>query len=53
MLLLKQKLKKMDPGFIKADSANLPRIDLLIMGQFLALNKDFCSGKFRNVKTSL
>ena len=42
----------MYPGFIKADNANLPRIDLM-MGEFLASNKDFCSAEFRNVKTSL
>ena len=42
----------MDPGFIKANSANLPRIYLLMMGEFLVSNKDFCSGEFRNVKTS-
>ena len=46
----KQKLSKMDPGFIKADSANLPKIDLLMMGEFLASNKDFCSAEFCNVK---
>ena len=40
----------MDPGFIKADSANLPRIDMLVMGLFLASNKDFCLPEFRNVK---
>ena len=37
----------MGPGFIKADSANLPRIDLLMMGEFLASNKDFCLAEFR------
>ena len=51
-LRLKQKLTKMNPGLIKADSANLPRIDLLMIGEFLASNKDFCSAEFRNVKTS-
>ena len=43
----------MNPGFIKADDANLPRIDVLMMGEFLASNKHFCSAGFRNVKTSL
>ena len=52
-LRLKQKLTKMDPGFIIADSANLPRIDLLMMGEFLASNKDFCSAEFCNVKPFL
>ena len=52
-LRLKQKLTKIHPGFIKADSANLPRIDLLMIGEFLASNKDFCSAEFRKVKTFL
>ena len=43
----------MDPEFIKADSANLPKIDLLKMGEFLAQKKDFCSAEFRNVTTFL
>ncbi|KAL0829803.1 hypothetical protein ABMA28_003286 [Loxostege sticticalis] len=43
----------MEPGFVKANSANLPRIDLLMLGEFLATNKEFCSSEFRNVKTSL
>ncbi|XP_063893363.1 uncharacterized protein LOC126054673 [Helicoverpa armigera] len=42
----------MEPGFIKANSANLPRIDIMMLGEFLASNKDFCSAEFRNVKTS-
>ncbi|GBP98267.1 hypothetical protein EVAR_98949_1 [Eumeta japonica] len=43
----------MEQGFIKASSANLPRIDLIMLGTFLASNKDFCSAEFRNVKTSM
>ncbi|XP_047543251.1 uncharacterized protein LOC125075585 [Vanessa atalanta] len=43
----------MEPGYIKATSSNLPRIDILMLGEFLASNKDFCSSEFRNVKTSL
>ncbi|XP_013194034.2 uncharacterized protein LOC106137691 [Amyelois transitella] len=43
----------MEPGFIKANSSNLPRVDLLMLGDFLASNKDFCSSEFRNVKASL
>ncbi|GBP79111.1 hypothetical protein EVAR_54471_1 [Eumeta japonica] len=43
----------MEPGFVKANSSNLPRIDLLMLGEFLATNKEFCSSEFRNVKTSL
>ncbi|KAF5305394.1 hypothetical protein FQA39_LY09223 [Lamprigera yunnana] len=43
----------MEQGFIKANSSNLPRIYLLMLGEFLASNKDFCSSEFRNVKTSL
>ncbi|KAF5293378.1 hypothetical protein FQA39_LY02863 [Lamprigera yunnana] len=41
----------MEQGFIKANSSNLPRIDLLMLGGFFALN-DFCSSEFRNIKTS-
>ncbi|XP_050671060.1 uncharacterized protein LOC126969572 isoform X1 [Leptidea sinapis] len=43
----------MEQGFTKASSANLPRIDLIMLGTFLASNKDFCSAEFRNVKTSM
>ncbi|KAF5292141.1 hypothetical protein FQA39_LY14096 [Lamprigera yunnana] len=43
----------MEQGFIKANSSNLPRIDLLILGGFFALNNDFCSSEFRNIKTSI
>ncbi|GBP88975.1 hypothetical protein EVAR_87747_1 [Eumeta japonica] len=42
----------MEPGFVKANSS-LPRIDLLMLGEFLATNKEFCSSEFRNVKTFL
>lgn len=43
----------MDQGFIKADSANLPKIDSFMIGNFFASNPDFCSAEFRNVKTSV
>ncbi|KAL4719515.1 hypothetical protein ACJJTC_005005 [Scirpophaga incertulas] len=39
----------MEPGFVMANSANLPRIDLLMLGEFLATNKEFCSSEFRNL----
>ncbi|CAH2054555.1 unnamed protein product, partial [Iphiclides podalirius] len=42
----------MEQGFTKANSSNLPRIDLLMLGEFLGANKDFCSAEFRSVKTS-
>ncbi|GBP85043.1 hypothetical protein EVAR_48380_1 [Eumeta japonica] len=43
----------MEQGFSKANNTNLPRIHLLMLGQFLASNKDLCSEEFRNVKTSM
>ncbi|XP_037294959.1 uncharacterized protein LOC119189459 [Manduca sexta] len=43
----------MEIGFIKADSANLPKIDSFMIANFFASNPDFCSAEFRNVKTSL
>ncbi|KOB75489.1 Uncharacterized protein OBRU01_07391 [Operophtera brumata] len=43
----------MEQGFTKANSSNLPRVDLLTLGEFLASNKDFCSAEFRNVKTTI
>lgn len=49
----KQESLAMEQGFIKANSSNLPMIDLLMLGEFLASNKDFCSAEFRNVKTSM
>ncbi|RVE42621.1 hypothetical protein evm_012707 [Chilo suppressalis] len=38
----------MDAGFVKAESTNLPRIDALMIGDFFALNPDFCSAEQRN-----
>ncbi|KAI5644485.1 hypothetical protein NE865_03592 [Phthorimaea operculella] len=43
----------MEPGFMKADSANLPKIDSYMVANFFACNPDFCSAEFRNVKTSV
>ncbi|KAL0829617.1 hypothetical protein ABMA28_003123 [Loxostege sticticalis] len=43
----------MELGFTKANSSNLPRVHLLMLGEFLASNKDFCSAEFRNVKTAV
>ncbi|GBP13567.1 hypothetical protein EVAR_6912_1 [Eumeta japonica] len=43
----------MEQGFIKANSSNLPRIDLLMLGEFFTSNNDFCSAEFRHVKTSI
>ncbi|KAL0828981.1 hypothetical protein ABMA28_003867 [Loxostege sticticalis] len=43
----------MDSGFSKANSNNLPRIDVVMLGKFFASNSDFCSSEFRNVKTSI
>ncbi|KAH9642170.1 hypothetical protein HF086_002326 [Spodoptera exigua] len=42
----------MELGFTKANSSNLPQVDLLMLGEFLASNKDFSSAEFRNVKTA-
>lgn len=38
---------------MKADSANLPRVDIFMIGNFFATNPDFCSAELRNVKTTL
>ncbi|RVE48832.1 hypothetical protein evm_006606 [Chilo suppressalis] len=43
----------MDTGFVKAESTNLPRIDALMVGEFFALNPDFCSAEQRNDKASI
>ncbi|KAJ0169999.1 hypothetical protein K1T71_014605 [Dendrolimus kikuchii] len=43
----------MDAGFIKANSSNLPKIDVIMLGAFLATNTNFCSAEFRNIKTSV
>ncbi|RVE51139.1 hypothetical protein evm_004282 [Chilo suppressalis] len=40
-------------GFVKAESTNLPRIDALMVGEFVALNPDFCSAEQRNDKASI
>ncbi|KAL4710789.1 hypothetical protein ACJJTC_009338 [Scirpophaga incertulas] len=42
----------MELGFTKANSSNLPQMDLLMLGEFLASNKDFYSAEFRNAKTA-
>ncbi|RVE48433.1 hypothetical protein evm_006869 [Chilo suppressalis] len=43
----------MDAGFVKTESTNLPRIDALMVGEFVALNPDFCSAEQRNDKASI
>ncbi|RVE47531.1 hypothetical protein evm_007848 [Chilo suppressalis] len=43
----------MDAGFVKAEITNLPRIDALMVGEFVALNPDFCSAEQRNDKASI
>ncbi|XP_045458850.1 uncharacterized protein LOC123669284 [Melitaea cinxia] len=43
----------MEPGFMKGNSNNLPRVDVVMLGKFFASNSDFCSSEFRNVKTSM
>ncbi|RVE45402.1 hypothetical protein evm_009920 [Chilo suppressalis] len=43
----------MQSGFSKANSTNLPRIDVVMLGSFFARNSDFCSSEFRNVKTTM
>ncbi|RVE49120.1 hypothetical protein evm_006241 [Chilo suppressalis] len=43
----------MDAGFVKAESTNLPRIDALMVGEFVALNPDFCSAEQRNDNASI
>ncbi|GBP64093.1 hypothetical protein EVAR_51093_1 [Eumeta japonica] len=40
-------------GFIKANSSGLPKVDSLMLGEFLASNKDFCSAEFKNAKTRI
>ncbi|GBP68755.1 Solute carrier family 25 member 35 [Eumeta japonica] len=42
-----------EKDFIKADSANLPKVDSFMIANFFASNPDFCSAEFRNVKTSV
>ncbi|RVE44202.1 hypothetical protein evm_011157 [Chilo suppressalis] len=42
-----------DAGFVKPESTNLPRIDALMVGEFVALNPDFCSEEQRNDKASM
>ncbi|GBP72846.1 Phospholipid-transporting ATPase IB [Eumeta japonica] len=44
---------KVEKDFIKADSANLPKVDSFMIANFFASNPDFCSAEFRNVKTSV
>ncbi|KAL4719807.1 hypothetical protein ACJJTC_009424 [Scirpophaga incertulas] len=41
----------MELGFTKANSSNLPRVDSLMLGEFLASNKDLYSAEFRNVSS--
>lgn len=44
---------QVEKDFIKADSANLPKVDSFMIANFFASNPDFCSAEFRNVKTSV
>ncbi|XP_023951326.2 uncharacterized protein LOC112055440 [Bicyclus anynana] len=43
----------MEQGFFKANSSNLPRVDLLMLGAYFAANQDYISAEFRNIKTSM
>ncbi|GBP33908.1 hypothetical protein EVAR_23254_1 [Eumeta japonica] len=43
----------MEEGFTQANSTNLSRVDLLMLSEILASNKDFCSAEFRNVKSTI
>ncbi|KAF9416047.1 hypothetical protein HW555_006459, partial [Spodoptera exigua] len=44
---------QVEKDFIKADSANLPKVDSFMIANFFASNPDFCSAEFRNVKTTV
>ncbi|KAJ0183982.1 hypothetical protein K1T71_000405 [Dendrolimus kikuchii] len=41
----------MEAGYTKADSVNLPNIDVVIVASFFASNSNFNAAEFRNVKT--
>ncbi|KAJ0173001.1 hypothetical protein K1T71_011177 [Dendrolimus kikuchii] len=41
----------MEAGFTKADSANLPNIDVVMVARFFASNSNYNAAEFRNVKT--
>ncbi|GBP59738.1 hypothetical protein EVAR_36523_1 [Eumeta japonica] len=43
----------MEEGFTKAKSSNLPRINSLMLMDFVASKKDFYLAEFRNVKTTI
>lgn len=39
-----------DNGFIKADSANLPEVDIFMVMDYFNKNKDFVSVEMRGIK---
>lgn len=41
-----------DPGFVKAQSDNLPKIDVFMMSSFFANNTDFMSTEIKGVKAT-
>lgn len=41
-----------DTGFVKAQSDNLPKIDVFMMSTFFASNPDFTSAEIKGVKAT-
>ncbi|KAJ0172475.1 hypothetical protein K1T71_011614 [Dendrolimus kikuchii] len=41
----------MEAGYTKADSANLPNIDVVMVASFFASNSNFNAAEFRNSKS--
>lgn len=39
-----------DSGFIKADSGNLPEVDMFMVFDYFNKNKDFISAEMRGIK---
>lgn len=49
----RQRLSAMDTDFTVENSSNLLKIDIVKHGIFFAMNNDFWSTEFRNIKTSM
>lgn len=41
----------MNPGFVKADSRNLPQVDVEMVMQFYSSNTEHYSAEMKNIKT--
>ena len=45
--------RKVDSGFVKADSGNLPKIDMFMVLEYFTSNPEYAAPEIRDVKATL